>query len=466
MVQVNIKKLNERATLPTYGSACAAGADLYALLDGDVTIAPGETYMVHTGIAIELPDGYAGLVYPRSGLASKRGLAPANKVGVVDPDYRGEVMVALHNHSLTPQTIQDGERIAQLVITPFLRVDFVPVDELSDTRRGTGGFGSTGTTVTLAHEEANKTGNYAIRYYHGLGVPFDRRRAVELMRMAAADGDVLCRARLAYLSCIGDETADIPQNPAAGLTELKEVLPALKELVDAEVPDAMLLWGNLLVDGFGVEKDEKRAVELYYMAAEGGYAPAANALGQCYSFATGVKRDDLRAVSCYRRAAESGFAPARFHLGVCYYNGQGVKVDKTEAAIWYAAAAEQGYAPAQFTLGKHYSQVMNGVKNDPEKGEMWLTRAAEQGLVKAMTFLADLYHSTGTNETDSKAAKWYLTAAGRGDAYAMKQLSSYYLTGRGGVPQDPVMAQELLRRAAESGLREAEILYGERYGKL
>ena len=144
MTKIKVKKLNEKAVLPTYGSEYAAGADLYACLDEAVTINPGETYMVHTGLAMEIPAGYAGLIYPRSGLASKRGLAPANKVGVVDPDYRGEFMVALHNHSLTEQTIEPGERIAQLVITPFITANFELTDELSETVRGEGGFGSTG----------------------------------------------------------------------------------------------------------------------------------------------------------------------------------------------------------------------------------------------------------------------------------------------------------------------------------
>lgn len=143
--QIHVKKLNENAVLPTYGSEYAAGADLYACMEDAVTINPGETVMMHTGLAMEIPAGFAGLIYPRSGLASKRGLAPANKVGVVDPDYRGEFMVALHNHGTAPQTVEPGERIAQLVITPYITADFEVVDELSDTVRGAGGFGSTGT---------------------------------------------------------------------------------------------------------------------------------------------------------------------------------------------------------------------------------------------------------------------------------------------------------------------------------
>lgn len=142
---VRIKKLDPAAILPSYGSEYAAGADLYALLPEAVTIAPGETRMIHTGLAAEIPEGYAGLVFARSGLASKRGLAPANKVGVVDSDYRGEWMVALHNHSGEPQVVEPGERIAQMVIVPYLTARFEEVGELSDTVRGTGGFGSTGT---------------------------------------------------------------------------------------------------------------------------------------------------------------------------------------------------------------------------------------------------------------------------------------------------------------------------------
>lgn len=144
MPKIAVKKLDERAVLPTYGSEFAAGADLYAVLDEELTILPGETKLVKTGLAMEIPEGYAGLIYARSGLAAKRGLAPANKVGVVDADYRGEVMVALHNHSLIAQSVAPGERIAQLVVTPFLKAEFAEADELVATVRGEGGFGSTG----------------------------------------------------------------------------------------------------------------------------------------------------------------------------------------------------------------------------------------------------------------------------------------------------------------------------------
>ncbi len=140
-----IKKLHPKAILPTYGSAGAAGADLYALPEGDpIVIQPGETVMIHTGLAMAIPEGYVGLNFARSGLASKRGLAPANKVGVIDCDYRGELMVALHNHGTTPQTVEPGDRVAQFLIMPIITADFLEVDTLDDTKRGAGGFGSTG----------------------------------------------------------------------------------------------------------------------------------------------------------------------------------------------------------------------------------------------------------------------------------------------------------------------------------
>ncbi len=141
---IKVKFLRPGAQLPTYGTEFSAGADLYACLEECVTIAPGETKKIPTGIAMEIPVGYAGLIYARSSLGTKRGLAPANKVGVVDSDYRGEFLVFLHNHGTEPQTIEHGDRIAQVVITPVFTPGFIEAEELADTQRGTGGFGSTG----------------------------------------------------------------------------------------------------------------------------------------------------------------------------------------------------------------------------------------------------------------------------------------------------------------------------------
>ena len=144
MSVIRVKKLHEQAILPTYGSEEAAGADLYACLDAPLTVEPGATVWIPTGLAMEIPQGCAGLVYARSGMACKKGLAPANKVGVIDSDYRGPVTVVLHNHGSEAQTISHGERIAQLVITPVLTPAYEVSDDLTETDRGQGGFGSTG----------------------------------------------------------------------------------------------------------------------------------------------------------------------------------------------------------------------------------------------------------------------------------------------------------------------------------
>ncbi len=144
-IQLKVKKLLPEAKLPAYGSEFAAGADLYALSENPIRIAPQETAIVHTGLAVEIPEGYVGLVFARSGLATKKGLAPANKVGVIDSDYRGELRVALYNHTKYVQTVEPFERVAQFVIMPYVAAQFEETEELSDTVRGEGGFGSTGT---------------------------------------------------------------------------------------------------------------------------------------------------------------------------------------------------------------------------------------------------------------------------------------------------------------------------------
>ena len=143
--KVRFKKLSENAVVPSYGTAYSAGADLYSAMQEDVIIAPETTKFIKTGIAIEIPEGLVGLIYARSGMACKKGLAPANKVGVIDSDYRGEIIVALYNHSDSSVTVASGDRIAQLVLTPYIKADFEEADELDDTVRGDGGFGSTET---------------------------------------------------------------------------------------------------------------------------------------------------------------------------------------------------------------------------------------------------------------------------------------------------------------------------------
>ena len=141
---IRVKRLQPNAILPTYGTVCAAGADLYACLDAPVVIQPGQTVVISTGVAMEIPDGYVGLVFARSGLATREGLAPATKVGVIDSDYRGAIQVCLLNHGQEARTVSPADRIAQIVITPYITGVFQEADTLSATERGTGGFGSTG----------------------------------------------------------------------------------------------------------------------------------------------------------------------------------------------------------------------------------------------------------------------------------------------------------------------------------
>ena len=143
-MKVRIKKLTDKAIIPTYGSVGSAGGDLYAVVDGEITVAPQTTVLIGTGLSVEIPDGYVGLVYARSGLATKKGLAPANKVGVIDSDYRGEIMVCLHNHSTEERVVESGDRIAQISFVPYYSASFDVCENLDDTSRGVGGFGSTG----------------------------------------------------------------------------------------------------------------------------------------------------------------------------------------------------------------------------------------------------------------------------------------------------------------------------------
>ena len=144
MDKISVKLLRPDARVPTYGTEASAGADLYACMQDKVEVGPGQSVMIPTGIAMEIPKGYAGLVFARSSMGAKRGLAPANKVGVIDSDYRGEIRVVLHNHSGEPQSVEPGERVAQLLIVPVFTPGFQETEKLSDTSRGAGGFGSTG----------------------------------------------------------------------------------------------------------------------------------------------------------------------------------------------------------------------------------------------------------------------------------------------------------------------------------
>jgi dUTP pyrophosphatase len=143
-VKVKFMKMDTRAQMPVYGTEYSAGADLFACMEQPVTIHAGKTEFIHTGIAVAIPRGLVGLIYARSGLACRQGLAPANKVGVIDSDYRGEIIVALHNHSAEDLVVEPGQRVAQMVIAPYIYAEYEENDGLDETDRGDGGFGSTG----------------------------------------------------------------------------------------------------------------------------------------------------------------------------------------------------------------------------------------------------------------------------------------------------------------------------------
>ena len=143
-MEIKLKKINEKAIIPTCGTKLSAGYDLYACIDEIIEIEPNCTKLIKTGISMAIPEGYVGLIYARSGISTKKGLAPANKVGVIDADYRGEIMVALHNHGINTQVVEPNERIAQMVFTSFMSVEFQETDELDETEREHKGFGSTG----------------------------------------------------------------------------------------------------------------------------------------------------------------------------------------------------------------------------------------------------------------------------------------------------------------------------------
>ncbi len=144
MIEIKIKRLSDTAKIPTRESSCAAGYDLYADIPEDITINPHETMKINTGVAMEIPEGYFGGIAARSGLATKEGLRPANCYGIVDSDYRGQIIVALHNDSDVERVVTPQERIGQIIIQPYLNVTFCEVDDLTETERGSNGFGSTG----------------------------------------------------------------------------------------------------------------------------------------------------------------------------------------------------------------------------------------------------------------------------------------------------------------------------------
>ena len=360
---INIKKMNPRAVIPAQGTQGAAGYDLCACVEAPVTIYPGETVMIPTGLAMEIPLGLAGLIFARSGLATQRGLAPANKVAVIDPDYRGEIFVSLLNHGKVQQTIQPGDRIAQMVFTPYFAPAFTEAENLSDTLRGAGGFGSTGTAAPASAPAP-----------------------------APAPAPKAAPAPVPAPSPVPAE----PEMPA-------ESDPDDDRSDDERKADAAFELGMRYKQGDGVEQSNEKALEQFKIAAELGHVHAQLVVaGYYYS-----KNDCAEAAKWLEMAVALGNAEAMFQLGVFYTEGMGVDQDLEKAADLFYRAARRHHAEARFAYADCCSQG-NGVPQDLEKAFKWFSAAAEQGHVESMFRLAQCYEKgEGTKKDLTEAKKWY-----------------------------------------------------------
>ena len=357
---INIKRTNPSAVIPTQGTPGAAGFDLCACIAAPVTIYPGETVLIPTGLAMEIPLGVAGLIFARSGMASKRGLAPSNKVAVIDPDYRGEIFVSLLNHGKVQQTVEPGERIAQMLFMPYGVPLFTPVDDLSDTQRGEGGFGSTGSAApvqtaapapqpepAVEHPDPNdfrdddeRSADEAfakgLAYKNGDGVQQSNETAIEYFKIAAKLGHV--QAQLAvggYYYAKND------------CVEAAKWLQMAADLGNAE---ALFNLGVFYTEGMGVDQDLPKAADFFYRAARRHHADARYAYADMCANGIGVEQDLEKAVKWFTAAAEQGHVDAMFRLGQMYEEGQGVAVDLDQARQWYRAANEKGHRGATQAL--------------------------------------------------------------------------------------------------------------------
>ena len=391
---IKFKKVNPKGIIPQRSTVGSAGYDMCACIEVPVTIFPGETVMIPTGIAMEIPLGLAGLIYPRSGMASKRGLAPANKVAVIDPDYRGEIFIALFNHGKIHQVIQPGDRIAQMLFTPYFAPDFEEVDDLSDTERGEGGFGSTG-EKTLEKQPAQ------IQPQKPVVVPERQKPMViaqEEQPQAPAQEEAPAES--------GELPLDIPEDPNDPRDE------------DERKADAAFEMGMRYKNGDGVEQCNEKAVEYFKMAAELGHVHAQLAVGGYYY----AKNDCISAYKWLKMAADLGNAEALFTLGVFYIEGDGVDQDYEEAAKYFHRAARRRHAEAQFAYGDLLSQGL-GVEKDEAKAVKWFGEAAENGQVEAMYRLGQCYDKgQGVEKNAELANKWYSAAVQKGHRMAAQAL--------------------------------------------
>ncbi len=378
---LKFKKTDPRAVMPARSTAGAAGYDMCACIEVPVTIYPGETVMIPTGIAMEIPMGVAGLIFPRSGMATKRGLAPANKVAVIDPDYRGEIFIALLNHGKVHQVVQPGERIAQMLFVPYFAPTLEEVEDLSDTERGAGGFGSTGTGAVVEPAPA----------------------PVEPVGASSARPQTTSAPALPTL----DTLVVPPSNDPNDYRDEEE-----------KKADYAFEMGLAYKDGNGVEQNVDMAIAYFKIAAQLGHVHAQMAVGSYYY---GMNDCD-EAIKWIGMAAELGNAEALFNMGIFYMEGMGCDQDMELAAKYMHRAARRRHKEAQFAYGDFLSRGW-GVEQDEARALKWYADAADQGHVEAMYRLGEAYEEgRGTAVDLQAAAKWYDAACTKGHRMAAQKV--------------------------------------------
>jgi deoxyuridine 5'-triphosphate nucleotidohydrolase len=347
--------------------------------------------MIPTGIAMEIPLGVAGLIFPRSGMASKRGLAPANKVAVIDPDYRGEIFIALLNHGKVHQVVQPGDRIAQMLFIPYFAPELEEVDMLSDTQRGAGGFGSTGTGAVEQPKAEPKAEPVAA----------PAPAPVQAAPVAQEDADE--EFEMPTLE-------NFPVPPPQGPEDYRDD--------DERRADLAFEMGMAFKEGDGVEQDPEMAIAFFKIAAQLGHMLAQMAVGSYYY----ALNDCYEAIKWISMAAELGNAEALFNMGVFYMEGMGCDQDMELSAKYFHRAARRRHPEAQYA----YADLLTngwGVEQDLQRAVKWFTDAAENGNVEAMYRLGEIYEQGIGAEINLNAAiKWYDAACNKGHRQAAQRL--------------------------------------------
>ena len=382
---LKFKKTDPRAIVPARSTPGAAGYDMCACLEVPVTIYPGETVMIPTGISMEIPLGVAGLIFPRSGMAAKRGLAPANKVAVIDPDYRGEIFIALLNHGKVHQVVQPGDRIAQMLFVPYFAPELEEVEVLSETKRGDGGFGSTGTGAAPAPAQLKEE-----------PVPVQAAPAAE----EEDEDDAFEMPTL----------ENFPVPPPQGPEDYRDD--------DERKADLAFEMGMAYKNGDGVEQDPEMAIAFFKIAAQLGHMLAQMAVGSYYY----ALNDCYEAIKWIGMAAELGNAEALFNMGIFYLEGMGCDQDMEKCASYLHRAARRRHPEAQFAYADLLANGW-GIEQDEKRAVKWYLDAAENGHVEAMYRLGECYEEgRGTDVDLAAAAKWYNAACEKGHRQAAQKL--------------------------------------------